>query len=139
MIKEGEEERAKVKANILTIFLFNEAHPESAIEFFSSSKSNLTPSDFYLLRHDRSTRIVREQSQSSIAILRPLKTPLYQFLKVRQALSCARFYLKNVFRLLPSGIFFFTRTKHFAGIRMAYISIDFTLTYCVGVSVERMW
>jgi hypothetical protein len=135
MIKEGEEEeeereRATVKANILTIFLFNEAHPESAIEFFSSSKSNLNPSAFYSLHHgNRSTRIVREQSRSSIATRRPLKTSLFQFLKVRQALSCARFYLKNVFHLLPSGIFFFTRTVHFTGKRMAYISVDFTLTY----------
>jgi hypothetical protein len=44
MIKEGkrrERKRATVKANILTIFLFNGAHAESTIEFFSSSKSNL--------------------------------------------------------------------------------------------------
>ena len=44
MIKEGEkEERATVKANILTIFLFNEAHGESTIQFFSSSKSPTYP------------------------------------------------------------------------------------------------
>jgi len=74
MIKEGEKkrERATVKANILTIFLFNEAHAESTIEFFQFIQVQLTPSAFYLLRHEkRSTRIVREQSQSSIAILRP--------------------------------------------------------------------
>jgi hypothetical protein len=74
---------------------------------FQFIQVQLIPLSLYLLCRDkRSTRIVREQSQSSIAILRPLKTSLFQFLKVRQALSHARFYLKNVFRLFPSGIFF---------------------------------
>jgi hypothetical protein len=63
MIKEGKRrERATVKANILTIFLFNEAHAVSAIEFFSSSKSNLPRQRFTSFVTTREVRALLESS-----------------------------------------------------------------------------
>jgi hypothetical protein len=42
--KNGKGKREKrVKVNILTIFLFNEAYAEPDVEFLSSLKSNLFP------------------------------------------------------------------------------------------------
>ena len=64
MIKEGgkKKETATVEVNILTIFLFNEAHAKSTIEFFSSSKSILLPQPFTSFATTREVRVLLESS-----------------------------------------------------------------------------
>jgi len=109
MIEEGKrrERESDSEREYFDYFLIRRSTRGIHYWVFQFIRVQLTLSAFYFLRHDkRSTRIVGEQSLSSIAILRPLKTTLFfQFLKVRQALSCDRFYLKNTyFFLLPTGI-----------------------------------
>lgn len=99
---------------IFWLFSYSTKHTRNPMLSFLVHSSPTYPPTYYFLHHEkRNTRTAKEQPQIFTAIIRPLKTFLSQFLKVRQALSCVHFYLKNVFRVFPSGVSFSTSTWTF--------------------------
>lgn len=78
MIREGKRRKSDRESEYFDYFLIQRSTLGIHYWVFHFIQAQLTPSVYYFLSYDKkSTRIVREQSQSSIAILRPLKTTLF--------------------------------------------------------------